>query len=244
MKNSNETNFNEVEIVDHEPLSFDDEWVLESFDNSPVRPVTIVGDMMYYPNEDGDGLDWLSVRMEVVEYNNNETSNEKTITIRAVPERFPEEEKEFKANILEKRTFAEVLKYGYVYNNAYLEELINYMQQSAAKAPHFITYNRVGWKEENVKTKNGTKTKDIFRTDKLICNGTNKQNKFQFRYIGSLKFDSKQIVADYIVALNALLTTKGLQFAIVAGLSSVILSRMNMFTAIGSLIIHIYGDSS
>ena len=68
-------------IINHDSLSFEDEWVVEAFEKSPVYPVTIIGDMMYYPNEEGDRLDWLAVRMEVVRYNNDEISNEKTITI-------------------------------------------------------------------------------------------------------------------------------------------------------------------
>lgn len=228
----------------HDVLSLEDDWVLEAFESSKVSPMVIIGDMMYIYYEKYDILIWASVRMEVIEYSNDEITNEKTITVEAVPEQFSAERKVLPVSILEKRTFSEVLKYGYVYDEMYLNDLISYMQMSAANAPHLIRYNQIGWKEKVVKTKNGTKTIDVFRTNKLIKSGAMKSDGLKYKYVGKVNFDSEEVVENYIIELNALLTTRGLQFSIVAGLSSVILARMNMISAIGTIIIHIYGDSS
>lgn len=230
----------------HGFLELKDE-VAEAFSKSPYYPIANVGDSMYIldPNNDGETVAyWLSVKMEVVSYFNDETTNEKYLRIRAIPENFPEEEKDLPTTILEKRTFTEINRYGWVYEEKYLAELINYMKKSAANAAHLIRYNSIGWKEMTVKAKGKVKTKDVFRTNTVIGKSNSKCSKYSYEYTGVFNFQSKKLVENYVKSLNKLITTKGMQFAVVAGLSSVILARMNMINQIGSIIIHIYGDSS
>ena len=104
---------------------------------------------------------------------------------------------------------------------------------------HIINYHRVGWALVD--------DERIFRTDILVYRDNSDLGKRIYEYNGELKLGTGTNDPDfdeYVTELNSLLTTSGTQFAIVSGLSSVLIGRMNQISNRNSMIVHIYGDSS
>jgi hypothetical protein len=212
----------------------------EIFDESPYYPMAVVGDSLYTldTNEDGEtSFVWVSVRIEVVTYYNLEGTGEKLLRIRAIPQGFEDDEEQLlSTEILERRYISAINRYGWVYSEKHQMELISYLQASAANAPHVTRYGSIGWTE--------IQGKPAFRTDKILLRGKSKALNAKFEYAGATDLSSSVEVDDYISTLNSLLTTGGAMFAIVAGLSSALLAMLSGSTNIGSLMLHIFGDSS
>ena len=175
---------------------------------------------------------WISVQLEVTQYLKDEDTNEKFLNITAKTP-FGLEEEVISADCLNKKDITELQK-KWFFNEAYSDILIRYLIQASEQAPRVILYKSIGWFQY--------KNNLYFRTNRVLHN---KELASQFQYAGDLKLDNKiSSKSIYLNALNNLLTTDGSMFAVVAGLSSALLSYLKLTYSMENILIHIYGDSS
>ncbi len=207
---------------------------------SPFYPCVEIDNSLYiYWNTDERVLDWIAVKLEIIGYYDDETTHEKTIKIRGYPEGFSAQEVDFSASVTNKKFLDELAKVGFTYNEDFTKYVIEYIQDQLDDADHIINYRKVGWTLID--------NERIFRTEELVFKENSEIGDRNYEYNGELKLGTGNNELDYdeyLSSLNSLLTTPGTQFAIVAGLSSILIGRMNLISNRNSVMVHIYGDSS
>lgn len=211
-----------------------------SYQKNPYYPVIIENESLWLIDKQSSRDEvylkiWLSVKLEVKSLLKDEDSNEKYLRILATTS-FGVEEEIIPTAWLNKKDIIN-LQGKWFFNEAYSAELIKYLIRSSEKVPCITRYNSVGWF--------GYGDCYLFRTNKVICEDNAIVDGFQ--YSGSMKLDnliSEKNFEDYLSGLNDLLITEGSMFAVVAGLSSVLLSYLKLYISMENILIHIYGDSS
>lgn len=208
-----------------------------SYQEHPFFPAIIENDSLWLvKRSDKDNSRyikiWISVQLEVTQYLKDEDTNEKFLNITAKTP-FGLEEEVISADCLNKKDITQLQK-KWFFNEAYSDILIRYLIQASEQAPRVILYKSIGWFQY--------KNNLYFRTNRVLHN---KELASQFQYAGDLKLDNKiSSKSTYLNALNNLLTTDGSMFAVVAGLSSALLSYLKLTYSMENILIHIYGDSS
>lgn len=210
---------------------------LAALKKTPFYPVIPSNDNLLYAIEYKDGygvLVWLSVNIQVKEIVYNEKTNECFLNVDVTRVNGDNESGQIEYKWLSKQRISEILKFGWAYDERYSSELITYLIKASSVAPQKIAYQDTGW----------CKIDDtlVFKTDKCLCG----DNSFlaDYQYCGGTNFEHKCIEKDYFSSLNALLTTDGSKFAIVAGLSSALLGRIKLSASVNSIMLHIFGSSS
>lgn len=142
------------------------------------------------------------------------------------------EEFEVSSDVLTTLGCKQLLKYGCIYTERQLKHLLDYLSEAALIVPTEIVYNKLGWE----------KIKDSY----VFCSGTNVNNiGYESRYIGSVDFKSTGSKKAYTDMLTKeVFGNVPMTFIFVLGFASIILSYLNMFYDLGTLIFAVSNSSS
>lgn len=214
---------------------------VEKLKSKPFFPVLIENDSLFLVLHKNKSYYkcWLATKIIPIANLMDEDTKEKHIEI-LYTTGFGEEKQIIPNNYITRKEAYQLTTYGLMFNESYTKELIYYLYRAISQAPCIITYSKIGWfllKEDDTE-------KYVFRTDKILTDNQNADLNEKYKYVGGIDFKESLSVENYHNELNKLLTTGGTMFAIVAGLSSALVSLFSHKSHINNLLIHIFGDSS
>lgn len=143
-------------------------------------------------------------------------------------------EREFSDSILNTKDIGALLSYGITFDEAASKDLIKYLMISKSQAPISSVYYRLGWSI--------TASEKTFKGYKLI---TDNFDKPKGRYTGSIDLTPKGDLKVWTAMIKKqVLGNTPLEFALVLGFASPVLSLLNDSFDIGSLVFNFSNTSS
>lgn len=142
------------------------------------------------------------------------------------------EEFEVSSEILTAVGCKQLLKKGCIYIERQVKQLLDFLSEAALKAPTETVYDKLGW--------------DTVDNNYVFYSGVSVNNiGYKSRYIGSVDFKSTGNKEDYTDMLtDEVFGNVAMTFIFILGFASIILSYLNMFYDLGTLIFAVSNSSS
>lgn len=143
-------------------------------------------------------------------------------------------ERQFSDSILNTKEIGALLNYGILFDETASKDLIKYLMISKAQAPIISVYGRLGWRI--------TTSEKMFKGYKSITDNYEKANG---KYTGSVDLTPKGDLKVWTAMVNEQISgNTSLEFALVLGFASPVLSLLNESYDIGSLVFNFSNTSS
>lgn len=142
--------------------------------------------------------------------------------------------KNFKSEIYDKNSVKELFNYGIRFEEKNISVLIKFLIQSESEAPIKHTYSRLGWSRE--------RGYDVFRSGIATISKGTLEN---YVYSGSLDLNAVGSLEEWCdVVEEEVLWSKALTFVLILGFASPILSYLNQFQNIGTIMFNLSKQTS